>query len=87
MDQKNNSGALYRNKKDKPTSPDYTGNVVIDGKKYRLAGWLNKSKAGANYLRLLLSEEQPKPNEIVEAIQEKREEAINNNPQTDDLPF
>ena len=56
MEQKNNSGSLYKNKKDKTTQPDYGGTALIDGKKYRLAGWINKSKSGGNYLRILITE-------------------------------
>lgn len=87
MDNKKNTGSLYRNKKDKPTSPDYTGNVEINGKKYRLAGWINKSKAGNNYLRLIASEIIEQADGIVGDVQEVKEAAINNNPETDDLPF
>ena len=58
MEQKNNSGSLYKNTKDKPTQPDYTGTATIAGKQYRVSGWVNKSKAGANYLRVLFSEQQ-----------------------------
>ena len=57
MEQKNNSGSLYKNAKDKPTQPDYTGSATIDGKQYRVSGWVNKSKAGTNYLRILFSEQ------------------------------
>jgi len=87
MDNKKNTGSLYRNKKEKPTSPDYTGNVEINGKKFRLAGWINKSKAGNNYLRLLASELPEQPGDILSDVQEVKEAAINNNPETDDLPF
>ena len=87
MENKKNTGSLYRNKKDKPTSPDYTGNVEINGKKYRLAGWINKSKAGNNYLRLIASEIIEQADGIVGDVQEVKEAAINNNPETDDLPF
>ena len=88
MDNKKNTGSLYRNKKDKPTSPDYTGNVEINGKKYRLAGWINKSKAGNNYLRLIASEMiEQQADGIIGDVQEAKEAAINNNPETDDLPF
>jgi hypothetical protein len=58
MEQKNNSGSLYKNTKDKPTQPDYTGTATIAGKQYRVSGWVNKSKAGANYLRILFTEQQ-----------------------------
>jgi len=87
MDNKKNTGSLYRNKKEKQTSPDYTGNVEINGKKFRLAGWINKSKAGNNYLRLLASEMPEQPGDILSDVQEVKEAAINNKPETDDLPF
>lgn len=88
MENKKNGGTLYRNKKEKPTSPDYTGNLEIDGKRYRLAGWINKSKLGNNYLRLLPSEmQEQQPDGILSDLQEVKEAAINNKPETDDLPF
>lgn len=88
MENKKNGGTLYRNKKEKPTSPDYTGNLEIDGKRYRLAGWINKSKLGNNYLRLLASEMQEQQSDaILSDVQEVKEAAINNKPETDDLPF
>lgn len=88
MENKKNTGSLYRNKKEKPTSPDYTGNIEINGKKFRLAGWINKSKLGNNYLRLIASEmQEQQPNDILGDVQEVKEAAINNNPETDDLPF
>ena len=57
MEQKNNSGSLYKNRKEKPTQPDYNGTATIDGKLYRMSGWVNKSKAGTNYLRVLFTEQ------------------------------
>jgi len=58
MEQKDNSGSLYRNKKEKPTQPDYTGSATIASKQYRISGWINKSKAGTSYLRVLFTEQQ-----------------------------
>jgi len=48
------SGALYRNE-DKQGSkrPDYRGHVVIEGKRYKLAGWLrNRKQGGGKFLSL-----------------------------------
>jgi hypothetical protein len=60
MENKNNSGSLFRNlKKAKETDPDYTGKALIYGKETKMAGWLNKSKAGGNYLRILFTEIKP----------------------------
>ena len=30
--------------------PDYTGELTLDGKKYRLSGWRNVSKSGTTYV-------------------------------------
>lgn len=57
MEQKNNSGALFRATKDKETQPDYTGSCLFDGKPYKMSGWINKSKAGKTYLRVLFTED------------------------------
>jgi len=57
MEQKNNSGTIFRNaKKETAQAPDYSGTATIGEKKYRIAGWINKSKTGANYLRVLFTE-------------------------------
>lgn len=58
MEQNNNSGSLFRNKKDKPSQPDYTGTAAVNGQQYRMSAWVNKSKAGNDYLRILFSEQQ-----------------------------
>lgn len=55
MEQKNNSGALFKYaKKGATNTPDYTGSITVEGKKYALSGWVNTSKDGKSYLRLLL---------------------------------
>ena len=55
MEQKNNSGALFGYaKKGAANAPDYTGSITVEGKKYALSGWVNTSKDGKSYLRLLL---------------------------------
>jgi hypothetical protein len=83
-----NSGALYRNKKEKQTQPDYSGNCTLDGKQYRIAGWLNKSKSGNNYLRLLFTEQQPADLNLNSVQTTAAMPPMNNNQETtDDLPF
>jgi hypothetical protein len=55
--EKNNSGSLFKNlKKVKEQEPDYTGKAFIDQKDYKIAAWVNKSKSGTNYMRLLFTE-------------------------------
>ena len=49
FEQKDNSGALFKNKKkEKPTHPDYQGSAKIDGVEFWVSGWLNKPKAGGD---------------------------------------
>jgi len=46
---KDNSGALFKNqRKDEgnANAPDYVGDVLIDGTRYRLAGWVKESTRG-----------------------------------------
>ena len=61
-----NSGALFINdRKEKDNQPDYTGNIVIDGEKKRLAGWKKTSKSDPSktFLSLAVSEYQDQPAE------------------------
>jgi hypothetical protein len=47
MEKKDNSGVLFRNdKKDKETSPDYKGNITVDGVDYWLSAWIKEGKNG-----------------------------------------
>jgi hypothetical protein len=51
-----NRGVLFtNNKKTKENSPDRTGTINIEGKEYKLAGWLKTSSKGAAFLSLSVS--------------------------------
>lgn len=79
METQNNSGAIFRNeKKDKPTAPDYTGSAWIDKKKYQIAGWINKSKSGQSYMRLIFEQVNLLGDDVL---------AKNKLDKQDDLPF
>jgi uncharacterized protein (DUF736 family) len=57
-----NKGALFRdaNKAEGSKNPDYTGTLNVNGKEYRLAGWLRESQRVGKFLSLKISE--PRPN-------------------------
>ncbi|NCQ52284.1 hypothetical protein GW796_10465 [archaeon] len=53
---KDNRGYLYPNKnKNKPTQPDFTGKVMVDGKDWRISAWENQTPEGNKYLSLSFS--------------------------------
>lgn len=53
---KDNRGYLYPNSnKNKPTQPDYTGTIIVDGKEQKLAAWENTSTDGKKYLSIIVS--------------------------------
>lgn len=94
MEQKNNSGAIFKNNRKndgKINQPDYSGSATIDGKRYLLSAWVNKSKDGKNYLRILfIQKEEKDPNPINEGYQPKMPitpSASQGPDLTDDLPF
>lgn len=54
---KDNRGFLNRNGfKNKATQPDWTGNIMVDGKEKRMSGWINKTADGREYISLVISE-------------------------------
>ena len=54
---KDNTFSLFRNdKKEKENQPDYTGDIMVEGKKLRLSAWLKESKGGKKYINGSVSE-------------------------------
>ena len=56
-----NKGVLFRdtNKEEGSNKPDHTGKLNVNGKDYRLAGWLKEGKTGGKFLSLSISEPRP----------------------------
>lgn len=79
-----NSGTLFKNnkKQDGDKLPDYTGNVKINGKELRIAGWV-KSGAKGSFLSLKISEHQPSE-KFSDNLKTK---PVSTNSNSDDLPF
>jgi uncharacterized protein (DUF736 family) len=54
---KDGYGAFFQNNKQgQEGRPDYTGEVMLEGKLYRLAGWKRVSKKGNAFLSLSIEE-------------------------------
>jgi hypothetical protein len=97
METKNNSGAIFKNNRKpdgKMTHPDYSGNAVIENKRYLLSAWVNKSKDGKNYLRIyFIQKDEKDPNPSNVAFQPKMpmgtgtSEGSVDSIMIDDLPF
>lgn len=59
FEQKNMSGALFKNKNKRADNhPDYTGNCTVEGKKLNIAAWLKTSGKGEKYMSISFSEPQ-----------------------------
>jgi len=63
MEKKDNSGGLFKNDKiENERSPNYKGNITVDGKDYWLSAWVKEGKSG-KFMGLAVSpkeEYQPK---------------------------
>ena len=57
MDQKDNSGALFSNKKKQSENhPDYTGKCMVNGESMELSAWVKTSKNGEKYMSIAFKE-------------------------------
>ncbi len=57
-----NRGILFREQEKKSEkSPDFTGKINVNGKDYRLAGWMKVGKTGTKFTSLAVSEFLEKP--------------------------
>ena len=85
MEQKDNTGAIFKNDyKKTETQPDYKGKCMVDGKEKEIALWLNESKTGTKYFSVKFA----KPYKAEEAGgNEDAKTNIREGLKQDDLPF
>lgn len=85
MSEYNNRGILFRNfRKKQPKHPDVIGDATIDGRKFKIAGWVKQGKRG-DFHSLAFTEEQSQPESPTPSQDAESYEA----PRTpdDDIPF
>lgn len=59
FEQKEGSGALFRNqRKQKESQPDFQGSVKHKGETIKLAGWTRESKSGLKFISLSVDKNQ-----------------------------
>lgn len=56
FEQKELTGALFEKHDKEGKQPDFTGNVKIEGKEWRLAGWWTESRGGETYMSLKVTD-------------------------------
>ena len=63
-ERKDNTGSLFPNKfKEEDKHPDYTGELMIEGKLYEQAGWINTDKNGKKYMSFAYNKPKSKTTE------------------------
>jgi len=59
MEKRDNSGVLFVNdKKENERSPQYKGNITVDGKDYWLSAWIKEGKSG-KFMGLAVAPKEP----------------------------
>lgn len=58
----NNRGSLFANKEQtSENSPDYTGEIIVEGIAYFIDGWINEGERSGKYLNLRVKRKDKQP--------------------------
>ena len=80
MEKRDNSGVLFKSDKiENERSPQYKGNITVEGKDYWISAWVKEGKSG-KFMGLAVS-----PKEEYKAKPSERSKAANFD--SDDMPF
>ena len=52
MENKDNSGALFKSEKTSDKHPDYKGSCMVNGQLMYIAAWVNTAESGKKYMSL-----------------------------------
>lgn len=82
MENKNNSGAIFKNsKKTNEKQPDYQGTVNVNGKEMQVSLWIKEAKNGNKYFSASFQEPFKKTNQTATSDNKFRIDS------KDDMPF
>ena len=88
MEQKNNSGAIFKNdKKTADNQPDYRGKIVVDNKEWEISLWLRESNKGLKYFSAAIKEPWVVPTETPQLQSTSDKIKADTNDFDDGLPF
>jgi uncharacterized protein (DUF736 family) len=87
MEQKQNTGAIFKNdKKTADNQPDYRGKINVEGKELEISLWVRTSQSGVKYMSAAIKEPYvaPAPAPVLQNTTDKIKAADDFE---DDLPF
>lgn len=90
-----NKGVLFDNKykEEGDRKPDYTGNINVEGKEYKIKSWKNVSRNGNPYISIQLEDPEAQDKEVKEhklgaGFAQKDNKVVDQiKEEDDDLPF
>jgi uncharacterized protein (DUF736 family) len=88
MEQKINSGAIFKNdKKTADNQPDYRGKINVEGKELEISLWVKTAQSGVKYMSAAIKEPYvaPAPAPVLQNTSDKIKSAADEF--EDDLPF
>ena len=85
MEQKNNTGAIFKHEKTADNQPDYRGKMTVDGKQWEISLWVRESQAGNKYMSAAIKEPYVKPTEQQAPVSTSKK--IQDATEDDGLPF